>query len=88
MEKLSKRWRLGLGAVVLAALALSAAPAGAYCNLEPCNDGQRRTCSFCTYVDEFEGGHCRYTLFYCVDCGTGEFFHWEESQDYCLYEPF
>jgi hypothetical protein len=87
MQRIWKRTKLGVAAMVLAVMALSAAPAGAYCNQDPCGAFETRTCSMCTWVEDFGWYSCRYTLIYCVDCRTGDFFSWEESEEYCTYNP-
>lgn len=84
MSTLWKRLSLG-GISLLIAAALSATPAGAYCNTDPCATNQHLACSFCSYVAPVGGAWCRITVIYCVDCHTGEILDWNENVDYCTY---
>ena len=84
MQKFWKRTKLGVAAIILATLALSAAPAGAYCNSDPCRT-TGVVCSFCTYVVDYGSFWCRYTVTYCVDCNTGDWIYWDQSEDFCAY---
>lgn len=85
MRSLFHRTRIGILAFLLG-FALSAAPVGAYCNSDPCQSTTRTVCSICSYfVTTWDGSICRITVFYCVDCSTGEWLQWDETVDYCIY---
>ena len=72
-------------AMALCLFASGTAPAGAYCNTDPCSTNRHLVCTMCSYYVEVDGGWCRVTATYCVDCHSGQILSWDESVDFCEY---